>query len=641
MFMSMLAAFALAVPATARAATVAPPTGYAMFRRSRYQEVEVSPDGSRLAIAYHIKRGTHVAILDRATLKPIKQIDNGKRGVINALAWLGNEQLLIVANHTIGRFGAPVDNPGLYLLNLHDKHPQLLPDNFIGTIDGDDHHILVDAYLGYSERETVRMLDVSDVTGEGKLLAETPRVKDPDSISFDFQIDHAGHVRFTTGYDDSGHQRLYQRQAKGKWKLLNDSARSGIGMYVWGFSRDNRKAYMDVEQKTGTDVLEQYDLATGKCMPLLRDPESDPLSLIWSLDQKQPIGAWFGPGKPRARYFNPSSPDAKWHRALDKSFPGEMAYVTSASENGNVLVIRTISDRDPGSFYLLDRSTRKLALLFHTRPWIDPKQMASTRAFTMKARDGLTLHGFVTMPTDGMKPAPMVVVVHGGPYGIRDTWSYDPETQWLATHGYAVLHINFRGSGGDGRDFMIRGYRQWGRAMQDDVTDATRWAVRQGLAIPSSIAIYGGSYGGYAALMGVVRQPHLYRCAIGLAGVYDLNRLYSWGDIHRDNYGKNYLKRVLGHDKAQLTARSPADQAAKIRVPVFLAHGTMDGRVPVKYAREMRSALESAGRKVEYKTYTYEGHGLARLDHREDFYTRMLKFLHANMQSVHAASAAR
>jgi dipeptidyl aminopeptidase/acylaminoacyl peptidase len=258
--------------------------------------------------------------------------------------------------------------------------------------------------------------------------------------------------------------------------------------------------------------------------------------------------------------------------------------------------------------------------------------------FEMRARDGLPLHGFVTMPIDGAHPAPMVVMVHGGPYFVADDWGFDDETQLLAAHGYAVLRVNFRGSANFGRAFMERGYMQWGAAMQDDVTDATRWAIQQHLADPQRICIYGGSYGGYAALMGAAREPTLYRCAVGLSGVYDLNRLYSWGDIHRGNYGMNYLGRVLGHDSTALAARSPANLAAQITVPVLLAHGALDGRVPNKYAKEMRKSMANAGHPAEYVEYPYEGHGLADPAHQHDFYSRLLRFLDDNLRPASAST---
>jgi dipeptidyl aminopeptidase/acylaminoacyl peptidase len=181
---------------------------------------------------------------------------------------------------------------------------------------------------------------------------------------------------------------------------------------------------------------------------------------------------------------------------------------------------------------------------------------------------------------------------------------------------------------------MELGYRQWGLAMQDDITDATHWAIAQGVADPKRICIYGASYGGYAALMGAAREPDLYRCAIGLSGPYDLSKLYRWGDIHRSDYGMHYLNVVLGTDKQALVANSPISRAASIHIPVLLAHGEQDARVPIEYANAMRSALKKAGRPPEFVSYTWEGHGLADPANAKDFYSRMLAFLASNLGSA-------
>ncbi len=230
-------------------------------------------------------------------------------------------------------------------------------------------------------------------------------------------------------------------------------------------------------------------------------------------------------------------------------------------------------------------------------------------------------------PKSSGKNLPMVVLPHGGPYEVMDAWGYDPEVQILAQHGYAVLQVNFRGSGGYGRQFSDRGDRQWGRAMQDDVTDATRWAIAQGVADPRRICIYGASYGGYAALMGTIREPGLYRCAVGLSGVFDLGKMYKWGSIRRSDFGQIYLKRVLGEDKAELAANSPAKLADKITVPVLLAHGTRDARVDIKQAQLMKHELNRLRMPVELIEYPATGHTIMIEAHRLDFYARLLAFL--------------
>jgi dipeptidyl aminopeptidase/acylaminoacyl peptidase len=237
------------------------------------------------------------------------------------------------------------------------------------------------------------------------------------------------------------------------------------------------------------------------------------------------------------------------------------------------------------------------------------------------------LHGLLTVPpgSDGKK-LPLVVVPHGGPYWVHDSKGYDVENQILAQHGYAVLQVNFRGSGGYGRAFLDAGRKQWGRAMQDDVTDATRWAIAQGIADPSRICIYGGSYGGYAALMGPIREPGLYKCAASYAGPTDLAKITRWDSEHRDKLSRRWFAKMLG-EGAELDPISPAHNAAKIGVPVLLAHGYLDARVDVLHAQAMRKQLEKNRVDVDYIEYPMTGHFLVLDKHREDFYTRLLRLL--------------
>jgi dipeptidyl aminopeptidase/acylaminoacyl peptidase len=221
--------------------------------------------------------------------------------------------------------------------------------------------------------------------------------------------------------------------------------------------------------------------------------------------------------------------------------------------------------------------------------------MAAVQPVSFKARDGLTVKGYLTLPpgSDG-KRLPMVVMPHGGPFGVYDQWRFEDDSQILAGAGYAVLQVNYRGSGNYGRAFRTAGARQWGGAMQDDLTDATRWAIAQGHADAGRICIYGASYGGYAALMGVAKEPGLYRCAAGYVGVYDLPTMHTHGDIQQRGSGETYLRRWIGERDA-LAAVSPNRMADKIKVPVFLAAGGEDQRAPIEHS-EMMERVEKGRR---------------------------------------------
>jgi dipeptidyl aminopeptidase/acylaminoacyl peptidase len=305
--------------------------------------------------------------------------------------------------------------------------------------------------------------------------------------------------------------------------------------------------------------------------------------------------------------------------------------VTSETDDGSTALVRVSNDRNPGDYYLFDTRTLKATYGLSNREWLDPDDMNPVAPIEFKARDGLAIHGYLTRPkgSEG-KRLPMVVMPHGGPFGIRDYWGFNEEAQILATAGYAVLQVNFRGSGGYGRDFRYAGARQWGGTMQDDVTDATRWAVGQGIADAGRVCLYGASYGGYASLMGVAKEPALYRCAVGYVGVYDLPTMHTAGDISERASGRNFVNEWIG-PRDQVAAVSPTRLADRIKVPVFLAAGGEDERAPIEHSRMMERALQKAGVPVETLYFDTEGHGFYLPEHRREFYTKLLAFLSRNL----------
>jgi dipeptidyl aminopeptidase/acylaminoacyl peptidase len=252
--------------------------------------------------------------------------------------------------------------------------------------------------------------------------------------------------------------------------------------------------------------------------------------------------------------------------------------------------------------------------------------------FEVTARDGVRIRGYVTVPAESAAGArPMVVIPHGGPHGVYNNWGYDYETQLLASRGYVVLHVNYRGSGGRGIQFLESGYGEWGGKMQDDVTDATRWAIAQAGVDPQRICIFGASYGAYAALAGAYREPDLYRCAIGMSGVYDLNLMFQSGDISEAQRGLSYLREVLGEDRALLDSRSPVANAERIEAKVMLIHGRQDARTPIEHAERMRDALRNAGNEPQWLPETRERHGIMSGENRERVYSAILSFLGENI----------
>jgi dipeptidyl aminopeptidase/acylaminoacyl peptidase len=304
------------------------------------------------------------------------------------------------------------------------------------------------------------------------------------------------------------------------------------------------------------------------------------------------------------------------------------------SDDLKKLVVFSWSAKDPGSYYIFDLEKKQLKPLFATCPWIKPEQMADVYPISYKSRDGLVIHGYLTVPA-GQEPKnlPMVVFPHGGPFS-RDIWEFDRDTQFLASRGYAVLQMNYRGSPGYGEDFYVKGQRHIGRELQDDITDGTKWAIAQGIADPHRIAIMGWSFGGYSALMGAIREPNLYRCAIDLSGVTDWVALLKYQRTVTEGFGDDENAEMIGDpikDAADLADISPVNHADKIAVPLLLVYSKDDRVVPFEQARLMKAALDSAHRSCELITKRNEGHGFYKYDHRLELYQQIDKFLAANM----------
>jgi len=287
---------------------------------------------------------------------------------------------------------------------------------------------------------------------------------------------------------------------------------------------------------------------------------------------------------------------------VDKMRPDTVNLPVSISDQDRRILVFSCSDRNPGAYYLYTPQNKKLEGIVRPRPWIKPAQMAPMNPITYAARDGLELHGYITIPL-GQKPRnlPLIVMPHGGPW-VRDMWGFDPLVQMLANRGYAVLQVNYRGSAGYGAEFSKKGRREVGGAIQDDIEDATRWAIAKKVADPKRIAIVGGGYGGYSALYALGKNPDLYRCGISIAGVTDWVSIYKNLSDPDDKFSREYWIEEIGDpetDESKLGAVSPVNFAEKITAPVLIIQGKDDRIVPQKQAKKMIAALEKAGRKPE------------------------------------------
>jgi dipeptidyl aminopeptidase/acylaminoacyl peptidase len=358
-------------------------------------------------------------------------------------------------------------------------------------------------------------------------------------------------------------------------------------------------------------------------------------NLIFDANKKKLVGARQYAEREEFFWF-----DEEWsrlHAMVNGALPQRINRLSQSTDAAAMLVY-SYSDRDPGRWYLLDAERRSMQELVARRPWIKVEQMAQKTPIRYKARDGIEIPAYLTLPPGRSKPLPLVLVVHGGPFVRGEFWGWDREAQFLASRGYAVLQIDYRGSLGYGWSHHRLGRRQWGLAMQDDLTDGVHHLVAQGIADKNRVAIMGGSYGGYATMMGLAKDPDLYRCGVNIVGVTDLALMgtATWSDMSVES--KEFQIWFAQHvgdpakERDKLDAASPARLADRIRRPVLIAHGYNDVRVPIEHAHRMRDALERAGmRDIEWVVYPDEGHGILRETNAFDLYGRIERFLAKHM----------
>lgn len=627
----------------------------AFIKKDRFNDIKLSPNGDYYAATVTLEDRTALAILRRSDNKLTANFRMGKNTHVSDFWWVNPERVVISMAEKFGLLAQPQGTGELYAINADGTKPDILIGQrvqsagpgthiqpkkvemvaafLVDDLPADDKGIVV-SVMPFSADPYTRAERLDVYTGRRVQLARAP-VRNAD-----FVTDNQGVVRFASGFGTDNIRKLYYRKGDGvEWQLLSDEAATGRKELPIGFSADDQTAYFETEQAEGPNAIVAFDIASETRKELLRDDDTDPARIIYRNGTNIPVGAFFVDGKPRTAFFDATAPEARLYRSLEGAFAGESVRITSQTADGRLALVQVGSDRNPGDFYIFDTVAKKAEYLLSRRDWFDPAQMGEMRPVKLAARDGLALHGYVTVPVGSSgKNLPMVVMPHGGPFDFQDTWGFESEVQMLAKAGYAVLQVNFRGSGGYGQAFTEAGARQWGGTMQDDVTDATRWAIQQGIADPKKICIYGASYGGYASLMGAAKEPGLYQCAAGYVGVYDLPTMHTQGDIQQRGSGETYIKEWIG-EKAALGATSPNRMADRIKVPVFLAAGGEDKRAPIEHSKMMESALKKAGVPVETLYYNTEGHGFYVEAHQQEYYTKLLAFLARNLGGATATTS--
>jgi dipeptidyl aminopeptidase/acylaminoacyl peptidase len=644
-----------AIVPSAGAAADARPGPEQFFQNPRFVDAKLSPDGRHVAFAMAASKIDRVrlAILDLKTMTP-SAVTASESADIESFRWVNDSRIVYTLTDRQVAAGDIHLASGLFAINADgSKSRQLVERRYPNLIrSGDDDAFLPwNTWLLRGARETAagevyvvkpEIFDAKHVeyVQLQRLNTQNGRINDVAAPrhSFGWVIDAKGELRVAVTKREDRITIMARDPANDQWTALAefgefDETKAFTPLYI------DEAGRLFVSAKGGNDTtsIYLYDLARRELSheAFVRADRYD-LAPEFIESHGKLVGLRYSADAEVTQWLDPAL-EALQAR-IDKLLPTTVNRISIAQQgDGKFVLVHTSSDRVPGRYFVFNVQEGKLLALGDSQPDIDPRHMSRMETVSYKAHDGLDIPAYLTVPHGaGRKNLPLIVLVHGGPWVRGQGWRWDPEVQFLAARGYAVLQPEFRGSTGYGSRLFKAGWKQWGRGMQDDLADGVKWAVAQGIADPARVCIAGASYGGYAVLMGLVNDPTLYRCGIDWVGVTDINLMYSvdWSDIS-DDWKRYGMPKLIGDqvvDAQQLKATSPIENVSRIHAPLLLAYGGKDMRVPIVHGEKFRDAMAKVpGSKIEWIVYDHEGHGWRNVDNRIDFWTHAARFLDSEL----------
>lgn len=608
----------------------------------------ISPDGQRLVFRERIGKKTFVGFrpVDGDNVTRIGLPD---KHTLNWYRWAGDNRLLISITGVGTIYGVEIPITGLIAYDvvtnaatkLGNKEQGIEGDNIL-HVDPNGDFLLMSMQKSIFEYPGVYRIGIADNS--------VTQIVKPQSDIWDWLADDKGVVRMGLAYSRRATKIFYRRSNEEDFKLISkikdsasDDEKEDSLIDIQQIVSGKDEGYVLSNKETGRFALYKFNYLTREIGELVyAHPENDVTGFTLTDDGTALESIRYTDSRDRILWFDPVY--KKRQEALDKALPGQEAWMQTRSRDGSKMIVYTTSSTDPGGYSLYEPKARKLHRFAAVNDMLEGAPFAETQYVNYSARDGLKIPAYLTLPV-GREPKrlPLIILPHGGPYGVRDTLDYHTEVQFLANRGYAVLQPNYRGSDSYGEEFYKRGEGQIGRAMQDDLDDGMDWLVKDGIVDPARVCIVGSSYGGYAAMWGVIRNPERYRCAASFAGVTDFKAQIKYdGKSLKSRYAREWRDTVRGAEDFDLDTVSPAKNAARLTRPLLLTHGDEDSNVPYSQFKKMIDALKKAKKPVESHTYEGEGHGFADSANEKDWLDRLEAFLNkhnpADIMPVAAAT---
>jgi dipeptidyl aminopeptidase/acylaminoacyl peptidase len=575
------------------------PTAH-FFGSPTIQAVGMSPDGKYIAYGLN----GDLAVMRADTREGVSLFNVTHREEIHAFWWVGDDRFIFSTARPV--MGRPVLywTGNYYIANVHGPAIEqfLAPDHFrVYTIVSTPFETPGRVLVGWHGFEDATgWFNIDHGATPGAIVSAARRSERSPVRGGSAHPDRYGNVRLVVG-GSRPYRILHRRDNASDWQDVSEAfAYERDHVFRPRGFRDDGALYFLSSRDGATVGLHTFDFESGAFSLLYRHDRYDIDGVVWNAARTRIVAVQYHGEYPATVFLDPDDPETQVLRNLVRSFPGYAVDFLAASRDGRRRLLRVHSDRNPGTAFLFDGDRNAASFLFASRPELDEQAMAHRVPFKVMADDGLEIPGYLTMPPHAKGPVPLLVLLHGGPHTVRDRWNFDAEAQFYAHRGYAVLQVNFRGSGGYGRPFEEAGYLNWGDLIIEDILTATRWALGQPEIDATRACVGGASFGAYAAMMAVVRAPGTFRCAIGIAGAYDLELVLS---------ASSSMELALGRDRRHLRSISPVHLADRLTVPIFIAHGAQDERTPLAHARRLRTALRRAGNDPEWHVENREGHG--------------------------------
>lgn len=589
------------------------------FKNPESSGYVISPNGKFYAFLAPVKQRMNVFVQKIGTEQSTQITSEYSRDIAGFL-WKGNNDILYLkdegGDENYALYGTKIDSGAVKAYTRFDK----VMTRIVDKLRDDPVHVIISMNKRNPQIFDAYRLNIE--SGELILIAENP-----GNIS-SWMTDHEGNLRIAGQTDGVNTSILYRPTEGDVWDtVLTTTFKNAFNPLFFDFY-DSSVVYATSNIGRDKSALVRFDMSTGKEVEeIYANGNYDIGGAAFSHKRKTLTSVFWTAEKSERSGFDPVVETV--YRELKKALPDLEIFLTSRDDKEATYVVRTVSDKTRGSYYLYYATDKRLEKIADVSPWLNPAFMAEMKPIKYKSRDGLTIHGYLTLPK-GLKPEnlPVVVNPHGGPWA-RDVWGFNPEVQLLANRGYAVLQMNFRGSTSYGRSFWEASFKQWGQSMQNDISDGVRFLVSEGIADQNRIAIYGASYGGYATLAGVTMTPDLYACAVDYVGVSNLFTFMETIPPYWVQY-REMLYEMVGHpikDKEMLDRYSPALHADQIKTPLFIAQGANDPRVKQSESDQMVEAIRAQGVEVEYMLKKNEGHGFHNEENKFEFYEAMETFL--------------